>query len=67
MKPYVMIIDDEPGICTSLNLALKNDYNVVSFNSAQQALQVNRKSKLSCGFVGFENRKRKRAGCIKTN
>ena len=23
MKPYVMIIDDEPGICTSLNLALR--------------------------------------------
>lgn len=40
MKPYVMIIDDEPGICTSLNLALKNDYNVVSFNSAQQALKL---------------------------
>ena len=29
MKPYVMIIDDEPGIA-SLNLALKNDYNVVT-------------------------------------
>lgn len=40
MKPYIMIIDDEPGICTSLNLALKNDYNVVTFNSTQQALKL---------------------------
>ena len=40
MKPYILIIDDEPGICTSLNLALKNEYNVVTFNSAQQALKL---------------------------
>ena len=40
MKPYIMIIDDEPGICTSLNLALKNEYNVATFNSAQQALKL---------------------------
>jgi two-component system response regulator AtoC len=40
MKPYIMIIDDEPGICTSLNLALKNDYDVVTFNSSQQALKL---------------------------
>ncbi len=40
MKPYIMIIDDEPGICTSLNLALKNDYNVAIPKSTQQALKL---------------------------
>jgi len=40
MKPYILIIDDEAGICASLNLALKNDYNVVTFNSTQQALKL---------------------------
>lgn len=40
MKPYILIIDDEPGICASLNLALKNDYNVISFNSPKEALDL---------------------------
>lgn len=40
MKPYIMIIDDEPGICASLNLALKNDYDVTTFNSPQPALDL---------------------------
>jgi two-component system response regulator AtoC len=40
MKPYIIIIDDEPGICISLNLALKNDYNVVTSKNAQQALKL---------------------------
>jgi two-component system response regulator AtoC len=40
MKPYIMIIDDEPGICASLNLALKDDYNVTTFNSSQPALNL---------------------------
>ena len=40
MKPYIMIIDDESSICDSLKLALKNDYNVVAFNSSQPALDL---------------------------
>lgn len=40
MKPYILIIDDEPSICASLNLALKNDYNVISFNSPKEALDL---------------------------
>jgi two-component system response regulator AtoC len=40
MKPYILIIDDEAGICTSLNLALKNDYNVVTSKNAKQALKL---------------------------
>lgn len=40
MKPYIMIIDDEPGICTSLNLGLKNDYNVSTPKNTQQALKL---------------------------
>ena len=28
MKPSVWIIDDEQGICVSLSLALKKDYQV---------------------------------------
>ena len=40
MKPYVMIIDDEPSICASLSLALKNDYNVKAFDKAKPALEL---------------------------
>ncbi|WP_312700962.1 sigma-54 dependent transcriptional regulator [Sedimentibacter sp.] len=40
MKPYVLIIDDEPGICASLKLALKNDYNVLSYNNPYEALDL---------------------------
>lgn len=40
MKPHVWIIDDEPGICASLSLALKNDYTVRTFGSAPPALSL---------------------------
>ena len=39
MKPIVWIIDDEQGICVSLSLALKKDYQVSTFNSAAPALE----------------------------
>lgn len=47
MKPYIMIIDDEPSICASLKLALKNDYNVTTFNNAQPALEAIEKQSFS--------------------
>lgn len=40
MKPYVLIVDDEESICASMTLALKNDYNVRSFNSSKPALEL---------------------------
>lgn len=40
MKPYILIIDDEPAICASLKLALKNDFNVVTFYSSKPALEL---------------------------
>ena len=39
MKPIVWIIDDEPGICISLSLALKKDYEVSTFHTAAPALE----------------------------
>ena len=40
MKPHVWIIDDEPGICASLSLALKKEYEVRTFGSAAPALAL---------------------------
>lgn len=40
MKPHVWIIDDEPGIRASLNLALKKEYEVRTFGSAVPALAL---------------------------
>ncbi len=39
MNPCVFIIDDEPSICASLALALKNQYRVMTFDSAKKALE----------------------------
>jgi len=47
MKPHVLIIDDEPSICASLSLALKNEYQVKTFNSAQPALELIEKQSFS--------------------
>lgn len=59
MKPYILIIDDEPSICASLNLALKDDYNVVAFNSSQPALELLEKQTFSVVLldlkIGAEN------------
>ena len=49
MKPIVWIIDDEQGICVSLSLALKKDYQVSTFNSATPALE--RMKTESCDVV----------------
>lgn len=49
MKPIVWIIDDEPGICVSLSLALKKEYEVSTFNSAVPALE--RMKNESCDVV----------------
>lgn len=49
MKPIVWIIDDEQGICVSLSLALKKDYQVSTFNSAAPALE--RMKSESCDVV----------------
>ena len=49
MKPIVWIIDDEQGICVSLSLALKKDYQVSTFNSAVPALE--RMKTESCDVV----------------
>ena len=49
MKPIVWIIDDEQGICVSLSLALKKDYQVSTFNSAAPALE--RMKTESCDVV----------------
>lgn len=38
MKPRVYIIDDEPAICASLKLVLKNEYQVKTFNGSASAL-----------------------------
>ncbi|NLJ58189.1 MAG: sigma-54-dependent Fis family transcriptional regulator [Tissierellia bacterium] len=59
MKPYVLIIDDEPSICASLKLGLKNDYNVVAFNSSPPALDLLEKQNFSVILldlkIGAEN------------
>lgn len=49
MKPIVWIIDDEQGICISLSLALKKEYQVSTFNSAAPALE--RMKTESCDVV----------------
>ncbi len=49
MKPIVWIIDDEQGICISLSLALKKEYQVSTFNSAAPALE--RMKSESCDVV----------------
>lgn len=49
MKPNIWIIDDEPGICVSLALALKKDYQVATFGSAAPALR--RMKQESCDVV----------------
>ena len=49
MKPIVWIIDDEQGICVSMSLALKKDYQVSTFNSAAPALE--RMKTESCDVV----------------
>lgn len=59
MKPHVLIIDDEPSICASLSLALKNDYEVKTFNSAQPALNMIEKQSFTVALldikIGTEN------------
>lgn len=59
MKPHVLIIDDEPSICASLSLALKNDYEVRTFNSAQPALDIIEKQSFTVALldikIGTEN------------
>lgn len=59
MKPYVMIIDDEPAICASLSLALKNDYSVVAVNTSKQAFDLIEKQNFSVILldlkIGAEN------------
>ena len=59
MKPYIMIIDDEPGIRASLKLALKDDYNVIAFNSSQPALDLMEKQNFQVVLldlkIGAEN------------
>lgn len=39
MNPCVFVIDDEPSICVSLELALKSQYRVKTFHSAVPALE----------------------------
>mgnify|MGYP002732481428 CR=1 FL=1 len=39
MKPCVFVVDDEPGICASLELALKSEYRVKTFGSSAPALE----------------------------
>jgi len=59
LKPHVLIIDDEPSICASLSLALKNDYEVRTFNSAQPALDIIEKQSFTVALldikIGTEN------------
>lgn len=59
MKPNILIIDDEPSICASLSLALKNDYQVRTFNSAQPALEIIEKQSFAVTLldlkIGSEN------------
>ncbi|WP_234978379.1 sigma-54-dependent transcriptional regulator [Bacillus tuaregi] len=39
MKPYIMIIDDEPAICSSLRFVLEDDYHITACPDAEQALE----------------------------
>ena len=39
MKPKILIVDDEAGICVSLKYGLSKDYDVVSVMSAKAALE----------------------------
>ncbi len=54
MKPYVLIIDDEPSICASLSLALKNDYRVRTFNSAQPAIDLIEKQSFAVALLDLK-------------
>ena len=49
MKPIIWVIDDEPGICMSLQLALGDDYEVSTFNASAPALE--RIANESCDVV----------------
>ncbi len=49
MKPIVWIVDDEPGICASLQLALDDDYAVSTFNTSAGVLE--RMERESCDVV----------------
>ena len=49
MKPIVWVIDDESGICTSLQLALDDDYEVSTFTSSAEPLK--RIERESCDVV----------------
>jgi two-component system response regulator AtoC len=40
MKPRLMIIDDEPSICASLALFLKNEYTVKTYTAANEGLNA---------------------------
>ncbi|QNU04816.1 sigma-54-dependent transcriptional regulator [Peribacillus butanolivorans] len=39
MKPHVLVIDDEPAICTALSFALEDDYQVVTTTDPDEGLQ----------------------------
>ena len=37
-KQKVMVVDDQPSICTSVGVILKSDYSVLPFTSGKEAL-----------------------------
>ncbi|AXN41346.1 sigma-54-dependent Fis family transcriptional regulator [Peribacillus butanolivorans] len=39
MKPHVLVIDDEPAICTALSFALEDDYQVVTTTDSDEGLR----------------------------
>ncbi|MFI8496023.1 sigma-54-dependent transcriptional regulator [Peribacillus butanolivorans] len=39
MKPHVLVIDDEPAICTALSFALEDDYQVVTTTDPDEGLR----------------------------
>ncbi|MEJ9231508.1 sigma-54 dependent transcriptional regulator [Peribacillus butanolivorans] len=39
MKPHVLVIDDEPAICTALSFALEDDYQVVTTTDPDEGIR----------------------------
>ena len=40
MKHQILVIDDEPNICLTLKMALEDDYEVFTANTAEQGLEI---------------------------
>ena len=40
MKPNILVLDDEQGICLFLSMSLEDDYTVLTANTPSQAYKI---------------------------